>query len=65
MKEVVTINKKYIEFRDEKIKIDDILVHLESGRLLGIYTLDYLLEILADYNNRPSKFSIARKLKKS
>jgi len=64
MRKFININKKTVDFREidkEFETTDDVIINIDT---LGAYRLDYIIEIIKDFNKFPSKFSIARKLDK-
>jgi hypothetical protein len=72
MKTIVTIKNKTIEIIDSETgevhqtDIDNLIIHIQNGIMMGFYRLDYLLEELKDYNfpKVSNRISIGKRLSK-
>ena len=59
MRKSITIKNNNVEIGEEKIKLDNIIIHIDK---VGSMRADYLLQIVYDFYKIPSWFSIHRKL---
>lgn len=59
MRKSITIKNNNVEIGEEKIKLDNIIIHIDK---VGSMRADYLLQIVYDFYKIPNWFSIHRKL---